>query len=393
MAGIALAAGAGTAAWFALQNQPSGGAPATEASIASVPATVNQDLQKIDLLLEKARAASDAGQLFEPRGNSAFDFYQKALELDPDNPSAAAGLDLLLVTTVENAKRSMAEGELDMAQQALGRAAMVDPTDGYLLSAQQELADAVNAKMEATIAAQQLQQPDNSLDAVEAGSDSMAKASEPSAQQSVTAPTSSSTATAEPAETLLPTLSTPELLSRARTDLQHNTADSRDEALLALEQVLEREPTNGDAESMLDALLSQYLEVARVQTDKGNFQNARRAMDSARRIDPEAQLGSDIGGVTELLATGKAYEQEGKYQAAVKTYLEALLIEPDSPQIDASLHGVHQLYVSAIEQHLADQELEQAAELQAEALTWFPNSEALQQLIASPEPAARTVEE
>ena len=106
------------------------------------------------------------------------------------------------------------------------------------------------------------------------------------------------------------------------------------------------------------------------------------ALDSARRIDPEVQLGS--GGIGELLAIGKGYEQKGAYKAAVKTYLEALIIEPENPEIDAKLHGVHQLYISAIQQHLADRQMEQAAELQAEALTWFPNSEALQELIASP---------
>ncbi len=382
MAGIAVVAGAGTAAWFALQEQPSGGAPDAKASVAPVPTTHSQESEKVDALLEKARAAADAGQLFEPRGNSAFDFYQKARALDPDNPSVAAGLDLLLVTTVENAKRNIADGEVETAQQALGNAAMIDPSDIYLRSAEQELAKAVKAKMEASEQGQQSQQPDSDPVPQEATSNSMDPASEASKRQPGTAPINSSPAAAKPVETETLTGSAQALLSQARSDLRLNTADSRDAALMALQQVQKLEPANKDVESMLETLLNQYLEVARIETDKGNFQSARRAMDSARRIDPEAQLGP--GGVAELLATGKGYEQEGAYKAAVKTYLEALIIEPENPEIDARLHGVHQLYISAIQQHLADREMEKAAELQAEALTWFPNSEALKELIASP---------
>ncbi len=71
----------------------------------------------------------------------------------------------------------------------------------------------------------------------------------------------------------------------------------------------------------------------------------------------------------------------------MRTYLEDLLIDPDSPDIDASLHRVHQLYVGAIQQYLGSGEPEQAAALQTEALTWFPNSDAIKGLLPASGPA------
>jgi tetratricopeptide (TPR) repeat protein len=393
LAGIAIAAGAGAAAWFAMQGQPSGGEPSLAPSVAPAPVTSQDESEAVDLLLEKARTASNSGQLFEPRGSSAFDFYQKARELDPGNPSAAAGLDLLLVNTVERAKQYMAQGELDLAQQELGRAALVNPSDNYLMSAREDLANAVNAKLEAAIAAQQLQQdsdqaPLERQELTAANSDTTAQDSEPAEQQPATELTTSTPVALESAETTLQTRSIPELLSQAQADMERDTADSRDAALAALQQVQERVPANEDAATMLQTLLDQYLEVARIEAEKGNFQKAKRAMDSARRIDPDAQPSSTTGGVAELLATGVSLEEQGEYQAAVKTYLEALLIDPDSPDIDASLHRVHQLYVDAIQQHLANGEQEQAAALRTEALTWFPNSELLQNSMPQATPPA-----
>ncbi len=378
LAGIAIAAGAGVAAWLAMQDQSSGSEPSIAPSVAPVPGTSNEESETVELLLEKARAASNLGLFFEPAGNSAFDFYQKARALDPDNPSTAAGLDLLLVNTVERAKQHMSRGELDMAQQELGRAALVNPSDSYLMSAREDLANAVNAKLEAPIATQQLHQdsdqaPVETQQLANDDGDTMAQDSEPATEL-----TTSSPAAMESAETTPQTRSIPKLLAQAQADMQRNSADSRDAALAVLQQVQDREPANEDAEAMLRTLLDQYLKIARREAEKGNFQKAKRAMDSARSINPDAQPGSTIGGVAELLATGVSHEEQGEYQAAVKTYLEALLIDPDSADIDASLHRVHQSYVDAIQQYIANGEQGQAAALRTEALTWFPNSELLQ---------------
>ncbi len=386
LAGIALIAGAGAAVWFALQGQPSGSGESPSKSVAAAPTASDKEQQKIDTLLERARAASNAGNLFEPRASSAFDFYQKVRELDPDNASAAAGLDLLLVNTVDRAQQYTAQGELDLAQKELGKAALVNPSDNYLLSAKEDLTKAISAELEAAIAAQEPQREQSKAEepgeasAEDNEADQQASSPDlPVAAGSAASPPISNDDTAS--MSLQQALSVPALLSQSQADLQRNTAASRDAALASLQQVLQREPGNSAAEAMLAQLLGQQLEVARIETDKGNFQKAKRAMDAARSIDPNAQLGSAGGGVTELLNNGKNYEQQGEYQKAVKTYLKALLIDPNSQDIDASLHGVKQLYINAIQQHLADGELEQAAALQAEALTWFPNSEVLAGLL------------
>ncbi len=394
LAGIALVAGAGAAGWLALQGQPSGSDKSPSNSVAAAPKASDEKRQKINTLLEKARAASNAGNLFEPRASSAFDLYQKVQALDPDNSSAAAGLDLLLVNTVDRAQQYTAQGELELAQQELGKAALVNPSDNYLLSAKEDLAKAISAKLEAAIAAQQLQQDQSNRKAEEPGEASPRENEANEYAAAPELPVAEAPAATSPildddsASMSLQALSVPALLSQAQADLQLNTAASRDAALASLQEILEREPGNSDAEAMLALLLAQQLEVARIETGKGNFQKAKRAMDAARSIDPNAQLGSASGGVVELLEIGKNYEEQGEYQKAVKTYLEALLIDPNSPDIDASLHGVNQLYISAIQQHLADGELEQAAALQAEALTWFPNSEVLAGLIPATSPTS-----
>jgi tetratricopeptide (TPR) repeat protein len=379
LAGIALAAGAGAAAWFAIQDQQPAGreaSPTQSTGVASV--TSDEQQQKIDALLENARAASNAGRLFEPRGRSAFEFYQRVRQLDPDNTSAAAGLDLLLVNTVDRAQQYTAQGKLDLAQQELGKAALVNPSDNYLLSAKEDLAKAISADLEAAMAVQQRQQQQGNPEA------EPVQASPESKEANERAVTPDPIATApvfDNDSASMSTLPIPALLTQAQADLELNTAGSRDAALASLLQVVEREPGNSDAETMLALLLAQQLTVARIETGKGNFQKAKRAMDAARIIDPDAEMDPASGGVTELLQAGKSYEQQGEYQLAVKTYLEALLIDPKSPDIDASLHRVSQLYISAIQQHLAKSEPEQAAALQSEALTWFPNSEVLRGLL------------
>lgn len=72
--------------------------------------------------LSQASAAMSAGRLVAPPGQSALDFYQQALELDPGNEAAAEGLENLHQALLDQALVEARELDFDAARELISQA-------------------------------------------------------------------------------------------------------------------------------------------------------------------------------------------------------------------------------------------------------------------------------
>lgn len=106
--------------------------PAPKADVAVVAPKAKQRLEvrgsTLDRLLEQADAAYNRGRYTLPAENNAYDIYRAVLMIEPANTQAQAGLDAVLLAYVNNARRVMASGQLDAAQELANRGAEYFPS-------------------------------------------------------------------------------------------------------------------------------------------------------------------------------------------------------------------------------------------------------------------------
>jgi formylglycine-generating enzyme required for sulfatase activity len=95
---------------------------------------------RIAALLEEAQRALARLRLTLPKGESAYDYYQQVLDLEPGNARAEAGIDALVGRYVALARRAAERGELDRARRYLDRADGIRSGSDAVLSAREALA-------------------------------------------------------------------------------------------------------------------------------------------------------------------------------------------------------------------------------------------------------------
>ena len=83
-------------------------------------------------LLDEARLARDAGQIFNPAGSNALELFAAALEGNPDNAEIAAELDAAVAAALGMAETAILQSRLDDAEAALQRVASVDAENARL---------------------------------------------------------------------------------------------------------------------------------------------------------------------------------------------------------------------------------------------------------------------
>jgi MSHA biogenesis protein MshN len=110
----------------AKQALPASSASAASPAVASSSrrAVSDQPLQQHLLL---AQAALGAGQLTTPINASAYWHYRQALQLEPDNPEALAGINQIAAYYVDRAEHLRARGEAAEARALLQRALSINP--------------------------------------------------------------------------------------------------------------------------------------------------------------------------------------------------------------------------------------------------------------------------
>ena len=155
-----------------------GAAPAKASTAAAAPVlTAAQQAEKeaeaaqarmntmgVDQLLAGARTAVNQQRLVAPKGNNAFEFYEKVLEKDPKNQVAADALRETFTFGANAVEQTINSRDFDEAQREIALLAKADPTNYTLtilrskLDAQQKLAQrdqAQQAKQAADLAAKQ----------------------------------------------------------------------------------------------------------------------------------------------------------------------------------------------------------------------------------------------
>lgn len=103
------------------------------ARVTARPAQVQEQIQALppepdptQAHLQLAKAALEQGHYIEPAGDNALDFYRKALELDPDNAEAQAGVRSVADGILENAERALTAERIQEAVRGIEIARGID---------------------------------------------------------------------------------------------------------------------------------------------------------------------------------------------------------------------------------------------------------------------------
>lgn len=83
----------------------------------------------VSIMLGLARMAVDEKRLIAPAGANAFEFYLSALQLEPENAAATAGLHELFEPAVDDVERAINDNHLDEAQRELSLLREFDGTN------------------------------------------------------------------------------------------------------------------------------------------------------------------------------------------------------------------------------------------------------------------------
>ena len=94
---------------------------------------------QIDELLSLAEADVAALRLTRPAGNNAFERFTQVLTLDPDNPDARQGLQVITERYRGLVESALGRADFDTAERHLEAARTVDPGSDWLLPMQTEI--------------------------------------------------------------------------------------------------------------------------------------------------------------------------------------------------------------------------------------------------------------
>ncbi len=97
----------------------------------------------IELSLEQAKSAFDAGNYYLPAGESALDNYRSVLESNPDNLAAIEGIDLIVDQLLTDVTSSKETGDYEQALQLLSVIEQVRPGEPEILLIRKEIDVAV----------------------------------------------------------------------------------------------------------------------------------------------------------------------------------------------------------------------------------------------------------
>lgn len=275
----------------------------------------------IDELLDEAREARDAGQLFNPPGSNAIELYAAVASAAPDNATVAAELTAVINDTLTRAETAMLERRSADAAAALDRVALADPENPRLpfLTAQlsqmqlREFVDSARAAIR-----------DNRFeDAASALS---------RARGLDVADSSEINAVAQELSAARSEQQVDEVLARAADRLERGmlVSPANDNARYYFQLVLSNDPGNTAALAGLTAIAGKLVLQARTEIDAGNFDVAENLLGDARRLDPSS---TDLDAATRALGDAReavaaeARRQQQQREAAARRAEEERLAE------------------------------------------------------------------
>jgi len=311
---VAIVAIAGVTFWvFGGSDEPNGRAeqPAPVASISegtpdfgSAAATAGQRGVDVDDLLEEARLARDAGQIFNPPGNNAIELYMAAVSAAPENAYAAAELDATLDEALGMAETALLERRAEDAAAALVRVRLANPAHPRLpfltaQVAQMQLRDHVDAAR-AAIRDGRLEDAASAIaDARALGIDNAAEVD--ALENELRAARSERRVD--------------EVLSLANQRLEEGslTSPANDNARYYFQLALSNDPGNAAAQTGLTVVASKIVLQARAEIDGGRFNTAEALLAEARQLDPQS---AELAASTRALSDARQRADEDRQRAA-----------------------------------------------------------------------------
>ncbi len=307
-------------------------------------------------ILEEARLATAAGQLFNPPGGNAIELYWSALQISPDDSEIAAELNAAIEQSLSLAESAMLESRVEDAAAALQRIALVRPGNSRLpfLNAQLAQVQLRDYLDEARLGIRESRFED-------------ARFALDDARSLVVTDASEIDAVADELAAALSGQRVDDVLEKANARLEEGSliAPSNDNARYYYELALSNDPGNAAARQGLAVIASKLVLQARTQIDARNFDDADALLADARHLDPSS---SELITSTAALQTARdqlaqqraaAAQQAADKRAADKRAADKLAAD----ELAAEQAAAEQL--AANERELAEQ---QAAAANAEAI-------------------------
>jgi serine/threonine-protein kinase len=227
-------------------------------------------------LLDEARMARDAGQIFSPTGANAIEFYTAAANADIGNVTITAELTAVIDEALGMAETALLEMRVDDASAALDRVALADPENARLpfLGAQLSQVQVLGLLDEARAAIRDTRFEDaaNALAA--------AQALNPVDMGAIDA-------VADELSAVRSQQQVDEVLALANARLEEGDllSPANDNARYYYDLVLENDANNTAARQGLSVIASKLVLQARTEIDNGNLDVAENLLVNARSVD------------------------------------------------------------------------------------------------------------
>ena len=262
-----------------------------------------QSAANVDEMLEEARLARDAGQIFNPPGNNAIELYIAAVSAAPDNAYAAAELDATLDEALGMAESALLERRADDAAAALERVRQANPEHPRLpfLSAQvsqMQLRNYIDSARSA-IREQRLE------DASTAIADARALGIADDGEIDLVEQELQSSRSERRVDEVL-------ALAGQRLEEGALTSPANDNARYYYQLALSNDPGNAAAQTGLTVVASKIVLQAREEIDGGRFSTAEALLAEARQLDPQS---AELAASTKALAEARQRVEDDRLRA------------------------------------------------------------------------------
>ena len=321
-----------------------------------------------DELLDAARLARDAEQLFAPEGDNAIALYSAALAEDPGNAEIAAERDAVITQAIGMAETAMLSANVEEAVTILDRVAAADPDNsrlpflatqvsqmqlrGYLDEARAAIRDSRFEDAAASINAARALNIDDTgaIDAVQA---ELSDASNARQIDEVLA------------------------IANARLEEGALLTPANDNARYYFNLALNNDPDNALARQGLSVVATRLAIAARDEIDAGRFGSAEALLADAARVDPAS---SDVASATAAL-------QDARNQTAAARARAEQAAQRQAEEERARLER------ERLEQARAEQEAAEQAAAEQAAAEAAPVAEQSDQLEPAGDPVAEQLEQ
>jgi TonB family protein len=258
-------------------------------------------------LLDDARLAATAGQIFNPPGSNAIELYMSAAAAAPDDQTIAAELDAVIDQALGMAESSLLAKRPQDAAAALQRVALADADNARLPFLNAQL---VQMQLRNYLDSARLAIRDGRYeDAAVALNGARALKSNGATEIALVASELSAAQSAQRVDDVL-------AKATMRLDEGKLTAPSNDNARYFFELALSNDPGNAAARQGLNVIASKLVLQARTEIDAGNFDAADNLLADARRLDPGS---NELTTATAALASARdrqAQERRAREQRA-----------------------------------------------------------------------------